>query len=446
MKIPMTPPAWLPLMSEATTKGLMSEFFQFGQEESQRPERYLHWDEFRHRSPAFHVLSVEERWAAIRMSRSFRAQSIELADSQGAPFTFSLTQKAFETLHEIDLHCGGSVGVSEDNLLQNQTRDRFYVNSLFEEALTSSQLEGAVVTRSEAREIIRQERKPANDHERMVVNNFMTMRMVAELKNEDLSPELILRIHREITGGTMKHPRDEGRFRDLADEVRVEDEESGEVIHTPRPAEQLEGSIGKLCHFANQRGMNGFLHPVLRSIILHFWIAYDHPFIDGNGRTARALFYWSMLRHGFWLAEFFSISHEILKAPKRYYRAFLFTETDENDLNYFLLHQLEVITKSIAALQLYILRKREELEDVKRFLGPDAGFNHRQLALLKNALKHPFAAYTVVGHQGFHGVSYQTAMNDLAHLESRSLLGKKKSGKAFVFSPAASLANLLGGS
>ena len=68
--------------------------------------------------------------------------------------------------------------------------------------------------------------------------------------------------------------------------------------------------------------MSGFLHPVIRSILLHFWVAYDHPFVDGNGRNARALFYWSMLRHGFWLAEFFSISHEILKAPRKYYRAF----------------------------------------------------------------------------------------------------------------------------
>ena len=366
-------------------------------------------------------------------------------DSQGRPFTFSLTQKAFETLHEIDLHCGGSVGVAEDEILQDQTRDRYYVNSLFEEALTSSQLEGAVVTRSEAREIIHDHRKPANEHERMVVNNYLTMRLVADLKDEDLSPELILRIHREITAGTMKNPGDEGRFRDLADDVRVEDLESGEVIHTPRPASQLEDSIVNLCHFANERGMNGFLHPVLRSIILHFWIAYDHPFIDGNGRTARALFYWSMLRHGFWLAEFFSISHEILKAPKKYYRAFLFTETDGNDLNYFLLHQLDVITKSISALKVYILRKREELESVKQFLGPNNGFNHRQLAIVKNALKHPFAAYTVAGHQNSHGVSYQTAMNDLSHLEAGGFLHKKKSGKAFVFNPVADLANLLGG-
>jgi Fic family protein len=190
--------------------------------------------------------------------------------------------------------------------------------------------------------------------------------------------------------------------------------------------------------------MNGFLHPVIRSILLHFWIAYDHPFVDGNGRTARALFYWSMLRHRFWLAEFFSISHEILKAPKQYYRAFLHTETDGNDLNYFVLHQLEVICSSIGSLRNYIRTKQNEAESMRRNLGAGSDFNHRQLALLKHALKHPFAAYTVVSHQNSHGVSNQTAKNDLSSLESKGLLQRGKSGKAFVYSPSPDLAAKLG--
>ena len=190
--------------------------------------------------------------------------------------------------------------------------------------------------------------------------------------------------------------------------------------------------------------MTGFLHPVVRSILLHFWIAYDHPFVDGNGRTARALFYWSMLRNSYWLAGFFSISHEILKAPKQYYRAFLHTETDGNDLNYFLLHQLEVIVSSITSLRESIRIKQVEAETLRSNLGAGGDFNHRQIALLKHALKHPFAAYTVVGHQTSHGTSNQTAKNDLTYLESKGLLQRGKSGKAFVYSPAVDLGARLG--
>ena len=278
----------------------------------------------------------------------------------------------------------------------------------------------------------------------MVMNNYRTMRLLSELKNEELTPSLVLRIHREVTAGTLQDSEDEGQFRKADSDVRIEDEESGEVFHTPPPAGQLTDRISQLCDFANEPGMSGFLHPVIRSILLHFWIAYDHPFVDGNGRTARALFYWSMLRHGFWLAEFFSISHEILKAPKQHYRAFLHTETDGNDLNYFIHHQLEIIRASILSLQEYIGRKQAEVETLRRHLGANSDFNHRQLALLKHALKHPFSAYTVTSHQTSHAISNQTAKNDLAALESKGLLLRGKVGKAFVYRPAPDLAGKLG--
>jgi Fic family protein len=106
-----------------------------------------------------------------------------------------------------------------------------------------------------------------------------------------------------------------------------------------------------------------------------------------------------MLRHGFWMEKFFSIPPKILKAPKKCYRAFLHTETDENDLNYFIHHQLKVIRASLTSLQQHILRKQAEVESLRRHLGPQTDFNHRQLSLLE----HPFAAYTVVSHQTSHG-------------------------------------------
>jgi Fic family protein len=444
MKFPQIPPDWQMAMDQVIQDGRAHDFFQFSQAESLRTDRYPHWDEFRHRSGTKGNLTTQQQWAAIRMGRAFRSQPIPLNDLQGKPFTFFLTQRAFEIIHEIDLHCGGGIRVAEDGIVQKDTRDRYYIDSITEEALTSSQLEGAVVTRSEARDMIRRQRPPATEHERMVMNNYRTMRLLSELKKEELTPSLVLRIHREVTAGTLENSEDEGHFRKADSDVRIEDEESGEVFHTPPPAGLLTDRILQLCDFANEPGMNGFLHPVIRSILLHFWIAYDHPFVDGNGRTARALFYWSMLRHGFWLAEFFSISHEILKAPKQYYRAFLHTETDGNDLNYFIHHQLEIIRASILSLQEYIARKQAEVETLRRHLGADSDFNHRQLALLKHALKHPFSAYTVVSHQSSHAISNQTAKNDLAALESKGLMQRGKVGKAFVYRPVQDLAGKLG--
>jgi len=441
MKFPQMPPAWQPLMDRVIQQGKAEVFMEFSHRENLRADRYLHWDDLRHRISDKDGLTRQEQWAAIRMSRAMRSQPIPLTDAKGRAFTFFLTPKAFGLLREIDLHCGA--GPSGSAIMREET-SRHQFDSLMEESLTSSVLEGAVVTRSEAREMIRLHRQPTTDHERMVMNNYRTMRLLGGLKENPLTPEMILAVHREVTAGTLKNPAQEGAFRTAGDDVRVEDDESGEVFHTPPDAALLGKRMEMLCDFANEKGMTGFLHPVIRAIILHFWIAYDHPFVDGNGRTARALFYWSMLRNDYWLAEYFSISHEILKSPKQYHRAFLHTETDGNDLNYFILHQLEIIRAAIASLKESLRAKQEEAEALRRNLRTGGDFNHRQIALLKHALKHPFAAYTVAGHQNSHGTSNQTAKNDITALEARGLLTRGKAGKAFVYSPAADIAEKLG--
>src|SRR5207302_11428896 len=118
----------------------------------------------------------------------------------------------------------------------------------------------------------------------------------------------------------------------------------GALLHQPPPAEQLPKRLVTMCRFANSElGGAGFVHPVIRAILLHFWLGYDHPFEDGNGRTARALFYWYMRTHGYWLVEYLSISRILQNAPAKYTRAFLLTETDERDATYFIVYQLEVL-------------------------------------------------------------------------------------------------------
>jgi Fic family protein len=246
-----------------------------------------------------------------------------------------------------------------------------------------------------------------------------------------------------VTEGTLKDPTAAGRFRRANEQIHVTDL-AGEVYHEPPPADELESRIAEMCDFANGRTPAGFVHPAIRSIILHFWLAYDHPFVDGNGRTARALFYWSMLHHGFWLCEFISISHIIRKAPAKYARAFLYTETDENDLTYFILYHLEVIRQAVDELHDYIERKARELRDLEAELRGMDDLNHRQKALITHALRHPNHRYAIESHRASHNVVYQTARTDLLDLGNRGLLSASKRGKSWIFSPVKDLEKKLG--
>ena len=434
---PQTPPAIEELLQEA---GGVSDLLALVDlmREQQGASTYLHWDELRHRPPP-DGLSTRQWWLVQKLAR--RGTPLPLLGTNGRPFTFCQPSLLLKGLHDIDMTAGGNV-LAPEAVTNPHTRDRYLISTLMEEAITSSQMEGAATTRDVAKEMIRSGRRPRDRSERMILNNYRTMQRIRELREEPLTPALVLELHGIVTRDVLDDPLAAGRLRAPGVEVVVDDL-YGTVFHVPPPAEQLPQRIEALCAFANGSTPEEFLHPVVRAITLHFWLAYDHPFVDGNGRTARALFYWSMLNHKYWLFEFISISSIINKARSKYELSFLHTETDDNDLTYFLLAQVKVIQQAIASLHRYLERKAQEISSLQRRLQGLEGLNHRQMALLRHALRHPGFRYTVGSHQASHGVSNQTARTDLQKLAAQDLLLPTRQGRREVFSVPTDLARRL---
>jgi len=393
--------------------------------------KYLHWDELRHRTPP-EGMTVHEWWFTLKFARNSLLHRLPLTNAVGEPFRYGMPDHVLEGLHRVDQQASGQIAISEE-VTNSQTRDRYIVSSLIEEAITSSQLEGASTTHRVAEEMLRSGRPARTRDERMIFNNYQAMNVVRQW-NGPLTPDRVLQLHRVVTDGTLDDPAAAGRLQTPDDDRVHIATPDGEVVFEPPPAEQLPERLALMCSFANGQGVEGFLHPVVRAILLHFWLAHDHPFEDGNGRTARTLFYWSMRSQGYWLTEFLSISRILRQAPMQYARAFLFTERDEGDTTYFIAYQLGVILRAIDDLHTYLQRRMAEIRDSERFLH-DAGLNHRQAALIRHALRHPDAEYTFKSHQRSHGVVYQSARNDLLDLERRGYVERRRIGRAFRFYP-----------
>jgi len=379
----------------------------------------------------------------MKQARRSLYRPLLLKDAKGQPFVYALPNPALEFLHVVDRNAAGSIR-GETSLAQvvgPGSRDTYLFRSLVEEAITSSQLEGASTTRKVAKAMIQEGRPPRNRSERMIYNNYQALLFVRRTLDQPLTPAVVFELQRILSENTLDEADGAGRFRRDDEQIVVSDE-IGQTLHTPPPADQLKQRLQAMCDFANGGG-DEFVPPAVRAILLHFWLAYDHPFVDGNGRTARALFYWSMARQGYWLCEFVSISRILKRAPGAYARSFLYTESDENDTTYFVLHQLRVLVRAIEDLHTYLIRKAAELRAaddlVRRSDWLRAELNPRQLALVNHALKRPDALYTIESHRTSHSVTHQTARTDLLSLTQAGLLEKRKRGRTFIFLPKENL-------
>ncbi len=401
---------------------------------------YLHWDKLRQLEPPSD-LSHEEWWLLIKWGRQSAQREIPLVDPAGEHFVYGVPDLVARRLHYVDQRCAGEIAMSEVVTAEAQAREHYLVNSLMEEAIRSSQLEGATTTRRVAKELLQTGREPKDRSERMILNNYRALQYMRDEMPAELTPGAVLELQRILTDGTLDNPDAAGRMQSPDEErIAVVDRLDGTVIHAPPPAEELPARLQALCDFANEgENADRFIHPVLRAILLHFWLAYDHPFEDGNGRTARALFYWYMRSHGYWLVEYLSISRILRQAPGKYSRAFLMTETDGRDATYFIVHQLEVIQRAVEQLHDYLRQKIRDVRDVEQLLKGSGHFNHRQFALLGNALRMPDAVYTFQTHAASHGVTHETARTDLLPLVDMGLLGQRRQGRRYTFTPSADL-------
>lgn len=310
-----------------------------------------------------------------------------------------------------------------------------------EESISSSQLEGAATTTSVAKEMLQTARKPRDEGERMILGNYRMMSAVWEHRDELLTPDLIRQFHRIGVEGIDDEKYFPGMFREN-NNVSVVDP-FGEVIHQPPSFDVLPQKIEELCQWANVRHEEdaslNYLHPLVKAGVLHFLIGYYHPFNDGNGRTARAVFYWYMLKCGYAAFRYISISRLLKKSPTAYAKAYLFTETDGFDLTYFVSYQCEIVSRAVKDFHAHIVDsvyQQRTLFETMWNSGLMKKLNQRQQILATIAIRNQGKVFSVKEVMENLSVSNNTARSDLRHLAALGLVRPLVEGKeTFYQSP-----------
>ncbi len=434
LESPPTQPTLVSLLERIAEDG-QHVFFLLNTSEwvHQLDDEYPYWDKVKYKVPSAlqTLVTPEELWAFVKYRRYLNQQVLRFADEA---FAFSPTNALYARLHEFDLHLGGSLG--GQGTITEPDKQQYLIGSIMEESIASSQIEGAVTSRVVAKEMLRKNRPPRNTSERMIVNNYATIQHIVANKQQPLTAESLLDIHRLMTDNTMENPADCGRFR-AHNDIHVVDAIDGEIIHTPPGFASINPFVDDLCRFFNDETPAYFLHPIVKASIIHFLIGYFHPFADGNGRTARALFYWYLLKRGYWLTEYLSISRIIMQSRSQYYNAYQYAEADGNDVGYFVHYQVKAMKKAYDELKKYIDRKIVEKQQNRNW-QLEGGVSARQASILNWFSNDPSRLVSVKEVETLLGTSNQTARTDLQGLVNKGYLTEvrvNQKEKQFTRSP-----------
>jgi len=203
MKKPRVPPNINQLLKNEKNKKI---FYDYLRQESilefisKMNSKYLHWNELLYQ-PFPKDSNPEIIWALMKFIRRRETISIPLKQNKDFIFKYKLISDFFEKSHIFDLQLGGSL--QSGSMIPDKDKEKYLINSIMEEAIASSQLEGAVTTRKKAKQMLRSSRKPKNKSEQMIVNNYRTINKIIKMKDMKITPNLILEIHAQITQQTL---------------------------------------------------------------------------------------------------------------------------------------------------------------------------------------------------------------------------------------------------
>ncbi len=295
----------------------------------------------------------------------------------------------------------------------------FLINSTIEEAIVSAIYEGANSTRAEAKILIESKQEAKNKDEQMLLNNYKAMQWIQEHSELPISNELILKIHEIVTKDTMegKNISFSGRFRN--DVVYVGPHEG--ISHV-----KIEETLKEVVRLVTNHPRA--LHGLIRGILLHYFIAYIHPFFDGNGRTARTLFYLQTAKSELKFIELLSISADLKTRGKKYEKSFEAVKEHDLDMTFFIDFCLDSLLKALQKVE----EKVNYLVDIG-FLKEEKRLSLNQVALLQKMALNKYREIDIEGYAQSIGKSREVARNELKFLAHEKLLREETKGKKFVY-------------
>lgn len=296
--------------------------------------------------------------------------------------------------------------------------------ALLRSAHSSTAIEGNPLTLEQVTDLAAGRDIMARRKDKQEVLNYLRAleKIPVFAKKLPLSQEDFLGIHRLVTKETLDNPIDEGAFR--GGQVAVVNRATGEITFMPPPTVEVPNLINSFLDWFNSAESNE-IDSVLKAGITHYELVRVHPFVDGNGRTARVMASLVLYERGFDVKRFFALDDFYDQDRRAYYAALKRVDQSTLDITRWLEYFTEGVAVSIKAVKDKVVGLSKNIKVLKQ--KGQIALTERQMKIVEMLVQNE--RLTIGQVKNLFGVTRQMALKEMTKLAKLGVVKLKGRGR-----------------
>ena len=347
---------------------------------------------------------------------------------------FSITNKILKYIGQVE----ASRQIIENAPLVPAYEAKFRQEAILRTVHHGTHIEGNPLDSGEVAAVLDGQTIDARDRDVQEVLNYREVLKFIDgrktIKDErlNLREKDLLKIHQLTVNRALPADRS-GKYRST--QVVVKNSKTGEISFKPPQAVEVKKLVGDFLVWLNS-GDAEDVHPVILAGVVHYVLAYIHPFVDGNGRVARAFATLVLFNKGYDIKKFFSLEEYFDRDAKRYYKTLQSVSNQKvetlsaRDLTIWLEYFCEGLAQELERVK----EKVQKLSLDSRLKGRTGqiALSERQVKLVEY-----IETYGSINNKAWRSLladfSDDTILRDLKDLQKKKLIKKKGSTKGAAY-------------
>ncbi len=306
---------------------------------------------------------------------------------------------------------------------------KFREDALVRSVHHGTHLEGNELNLAEADKVLAGAPVVARERDIQEVLNFRNVvKFIQEYDKPEMSEESVKHIH-ALTVHRILPEAAEGQYRNVT--VVVKNSQTGEVTFRPPPAVEVPFLMADFTAWLTMTKPEE-VHTVLKAGITHYELVRVHPFLDGNGRVARAMATLSLFKEGYDVKRFFSLEEHYDREPIMYYEALQKVGHQDGNLTGWLEYFSEGLAIELTRVKEKVKSISTDLKIKKSLGGQQMALSERQIKIIEYVQENGFLQNKAF-FELFPMISEDTVLRELKDLMKKGIVKKEGTTKGVKY-------------